>query len=100
MKIQISIPDFVYDSIRNSTEGKGIIECNAKALYDAIYYAKPITEPEKKTGRWILTEKGAVATAYQCSICGRSIINDTGYDVYKDYPFCHCGAAMTEKQDD
>lgn len=48
MKIQISIPDFVYDSIRNATEGKGIIECNAKALYDAIYYAKPITEPERK----------------------------------------------------
>lgn len=57
-------------------------------------------EPERPKGRWILTEKGAVATAYQCSICGRSIINDTGYDVYKDYPYCHCGAAMTEKQND
>lgn len=51
-------------------------------------------EQERKKGKWILTEKGAVVSLYECSICGRSIINDTGYVVYKDYPFCHCGADM------
>ena len=42
MQIVINIPDFVYNGIRNMTEGKGIIEYNAKALYNAIYYATPL----------------------------------------------------------
>lgn len=42
MQIVINIPDFVYNGIRNMTEGKGIIEYNAKALYDAIYYGTPL----------------------------------------------------------
>jgi hypothetical protein len=53
-------------------------------------------EPERKKGRWIVKEKGCKLTSYKCSECGRYITDDTGYDVKKDYPFCHCGADMRE----
>lgn len=54
---------------------------------------------EKPKGRWILQEKGLIVTAYKCSACGRIVRDDSGYDVSKDYPFCHCGADMRGKQD-
>ena len=54
----------------------------------------PAAQPEIKTGRWILLEEGIEVSLYGCSVCGRSVRDDTGYDVYKDYPFCHCGAKM------
>ena len=55
--------------------------------------------PERKTGRWIMKYKGSAVTSYKCSECGRIVRDDTGYDVSKDYPFCHCGADMREGQD-
>ena len=55
----------------------------------------PSAEPErKKEGKWIEIEKGIKVTRYKCSECGRSVMDDTGYDVSADYPFCHCGARM------
>lgn len=47
-------------------------------------------------GHWILKETGIKITSYYCSECGRYVKDDTGYDVSKDYPFCHCGADMRE----
>ena len=47
-------------------------------------------------GHWILEETGIKITSYYCSECGRCVKDDTGYDVSKDYPFCHCGADMRE----
>lgn len=44
MQIVIDISDFIYNGIRNITEGKGIIEYNAKALYNAIYYGIPLPD--------------------------------------------------------
>lgn len=40
MKVVIDIDDFIYDGIRNITDGS-IIEHNAKALYNAIYHGTP-----------------------------------------------------------
>lgn len=57
-------------------------------------------EPERKKGRWIVIVKGCKLTSYKCSECGRYIADDTGYDVKKDYPFCHCGADMREDTDE
>lgn len=57
-------------------------------------------EPERKKGKWIMKYKGSAVTSYKCSECGRTVKDDTGYDVSKDYPFCHCGADMREEQDD
>lgn len=45
-------------------------------------------------GEWIISDKGVRTTIYKCSECGRTVIDDTGYDVKRDYPFCHCGAEM------
>lgn len=58
-----------------------------------------IPQPERKKGKWIMKYKGSAVTSYKCSECGRTVKDDTGYDVSKDYPFCHCGADMREDQD-
>ena len=60
----------------------------------------PSAEPERKTGKWIEDQKGGKVTSYKCSVCGRFVMDDTGYDVAEDYPFCHCGADMRGEQDD
>ena len=54
----------------------------------------PSVTPKQKTGKWIEELRGIMVTAYRCSECGRLVRDDTGYDVAKDYPFCHCGAKM------
>ena len=41
MEIVIKIPDFIYTEIRNITN-TGIIEHNAKTLYNAIYHGTPL----------------------------------------------------------
>lgn len=58
------------------------------------YTVTPSVQPERKTGRWIQGTVGLMVTEYKCSECGRTVRDDTGYDVYKDYPYCHCGAEM------
>lgn len=54
---------------------------------------------KRKTGQWIMKDKGLAVTSYKCSECGRIVRDDTGYDVSKDYPFCHCGAKMVDPQE-
>lgn len=67
-----------------------------RALYRLIKEAPTVEVEPVKHGRWIATEKGVKVTAYKCSDCGRVVWDDTGYDVSKDYPYCHCGAKMDE----
>ena len=55
---------------------------------------KALEQPERKKGKWIMKYKGSAVTSYKCSECGRTVKDDTGYDVSKDYPFCYCGAKM------
>jgi len=69
------------------------------AIYEKIK-SLPSAQPERKKGRWIVIVKGCKLTSYKCSECGRYIADDTGYDVKKDYPFCHCGADMREDTDE
>ena len=49
---------------------------------------------ERPKGEWIETQRGIHVTDYKCSCCGRTVRDDTGYNVANDYPFCHCGADM------
>lgn len=49
---------------------------------------------ERKTGKWIISNTNSKVTTYKCSECGRIVHDDTGYDVSKDYPYCHCGADL------
>lgn len=70
-----------------------LLEGSEKKIWELINKAQTI-KPERKAGKWITYTKGSVVTAYKCSECGRTVRDDTGYDVAKDYPFCHCGADM------
>lgn len=57
----------------------------------------PTIEPQRKKGRWIKkTIKKKIENDYSCSECGRHVSVMRGYDVRMVYPFCHCGADMTE----
>ena len=51
-------------------------------------------QPERKIGKWIEEERGIHTTKYRCSVCGRVVWDDTGYDITTDYPYCNCGAKM------
>ena len=59
-----------------------------------------IPQPERKKGKWIKITTGAMREKYMCSICGRTI-QDDGIErlVRIRYPFCHCGADMTEDKE-
>lgn len=59
----------------------------------------PLVTPQPKIGKWITVDKGLKVTSYKCSECGRIERDDTGYDVTKDYPYCHCGAKMQEVEE-
>ncbi len=56
-----------------------------------------------KTGRWVIAEDRTdwYDITYECSCCKRAIIvpYDARNEVYKDYPYCHCGAKMVEPQE-
>ena len=65
--------------------------------YDILSDLPPVT-PQPKMGHWIIVDKGLKVTSYKCSECGRTVRDDTGYDVIKDYPYCHCGAKMGGEQ--
>ena len=59
----------------------------------------PTIEPQRKKGRWIKkTIKKKIENDYSCSECGRHVSVMRGYDVRLVYPFCHCGAEMTEDE--
>ena len=60
----------------------------------------PTIEPQRKKGRWIKkTIKKKIENDYLCSECGRHVSLMKGYDVRMVYPFCHCGAEMTEGEE-
>ena len=72
---------------------------DANNLNRVIKCLETLPPVQPKIGHWILKEKGLKITSYYCSECGRYVRDDTGYDVSKDYPFCHCGAKMIEPQE-
>jgi len=69
---------------------------DTRMLYEIqdVLESLPPAEPERKIGKWITLWRGSAVTSYKCSECGRTVRDDTGYDVCKDYPYCHCGARM------
>ena len=75
------------DYIKTSTQ-----EDNARKLLN---FAPTV---ERSKGKWIAKAIGSKTTWYVCSECGRSVIDDTGYDIVESYPFCHCGADMRGEQ--
>ena len=86
-------------SIRIGADNDPVIQMEIKTYTDILKHVKKMSpaEQERKTGRWIQKEKGAIVTSYECSECGRIVRDDTGYDVYTGYPYCHCGAKMNKE---
>ena len=72
--------------------------CSPKDIYGLIELLPSVT-PKRKTGKWIEEQRGIKVTLYKCSECGRTVMDDTGYDVAEDYPFCHCGADMRQREE-
>ena len=69
----------------------------ASAMVIEMIHDAPTIEPQRKKGRWIKkTIKKKIENDYSCSECGRHVSVMRGYDVRMVYPFCHCGADMTE----
>ena len=74
-------------------EGKAAFRMAITAL-ELFGNSEQLPSVTPKTGKWIEELRGIMVTEYRCSECGRLVRDDTGYDVAKDYPFCHCGAKM------
>ena len=72
-------------------------ELNGAEIEEVIDAQLPIEE--RKKGKWIISNTNSKVTTYKCSECGRIVHDDTGYEVLKDYPYCHCGADMRGKQE-
>ena len=87
----------VYNGIRNRTEGHGIVECNSKAMANAIYYGKPQAKGEWNTHDVVkILASGKVLDGFmQCTACG-CIFDDHSTEYY----FCpNCGADMRGEQE-
>jgi len=89
----------VIGGIAKKPEMNGNLEhmVRASAMVIEMIQDAPTIEPERKKGRWIKkTIKKKIENDYSCSECGRHVSLMRGYDVRLVYPFCHCGAEMTE----
>ena len=56
----------------------------------------PSVTPTRKQGKWIKEyDNSALDGLYHCSVCGRKlwILKEQSAS---DYPYCHCGAEMSE----
>lgn len=60
----------------------------ANALYEA-GYRKP------KEGKWVFDFSLDGSNFYKCSVCGRQEILLAKENVSEWFPYCHCGAKMT-----
>lgn len=76
--------------------GKNTTNIDKVKMEQIIRDELPPVKPTEKVGHWITVNKGLKVTSYKCSECGRTVRDDTDYDVIKDYPYCHCGAKMRE----
>lgn len=47
-------------------------------------------------GKWKQIKCWATKAKYQCSVCGRTIMSAVKVNIEK-YPYCHCGAKMSEE---
>lgn len=87
------------DSLIHLVTDSTILGDGFKNAFCALVNGEP-TVKVQKTGHWIVKEKGLKVTIYECSECKRHVMDDTGYDVVKDYPYCHCGARMVGEKDE
>jgi len=74
-----------------------------KSLIEIIEIWKGRKTQESKTGHWIYDDEHSdwFDLTYECSCCKRKISVPYGLrnEVYKEYPYCHCGAKMIERRE-
>lgn len=60
---------------------------------------QPYAQTERKKGHWV--EIASSNHTYKCSVCGRLLVNitDGKNNVAKNYPYCHCGADMRQREE-
>jgi hypothetical protein len=95
-------------------EAAGIIkECKDKGFKHTFYtlteyhtaldMAIKALDREPKTGHWIYDDEYSdlLDAIYECSCCKRILIvpYEAKNEVYKNYPYCHCGAKMAESEE-
>lgn len=88
-----------YPNNLNPSYTRYVAQMNERTRLKEMVADAPTIEPERKTGKWIEEQRGIKVTLYKCSECGRTVMDDTGYDVAKDFPFCHCGADMRQREE-
>jgi hypothetical protein len=85
MKLLIELPKEVYEDIRDTYEGCGVLEI-------AVKYGEPLPH-----GEWIEKEDFNQDIYYDCSICGNSWCTLDGTPWQNGMNFCpNCGASMKE----
>ena len=68
----------------------------AKALAELGLRSLPSAQPERKKGKWEITNLGAVGTFASCSECKRVVKHKAPF-----YNYCpHCGADMRGKAEE
>lgn len=81
-----------------------LYEAHCRSDYSIEQLADIIAPDERPQGEWILMKEnrsvnmyrsGELVSNYKCSLCGRCI--STTISRLTDYPFCHCGADMRNK---
>lgn len=85
------------------TDYRGLAVEDVKAVTDEVVKELkklPSAETERKRGHWI--EITSSNHTYKCSVCGRLLVNitDGKNNVAKNYPYCHCGADMKNKENE
>ena len=80
--------------------GSAYDDANLSPIWNALGMAIEALK-ERKTSKWIQTEKHNCYVVCRCSECDREITVFHGFcdvpsmaKVTDDYPYCHCGAKM------
>lgn len=87
------------DSMDKALDEDRTIENYKELLRECYKVLTPVNQ--NKTGHWIKEKSryGWDGKSYICSECGRSIHLDSEIEDLTDYPYCHCGAQMTESEE-
>jgi len=91
---------------KNCLESMQCRECakEHQQLAEWLKELKQLREKEPKTGYWEYDKDKSnwYDSIYRCSCCGRTVLipfqSKADVDLYRDYPYCHCGAKMEEEE--
>lgn len=63
-------------------------------LYVDMLISKGVTI--QKQGKWEQIQQWGTKAKYRCSVCGREIMSTPNKVNMEKYPYCHCGAKMSD----